>query len=499
MTTYLGIDVGTTAVKTIVVDEAQALLASASVPHPILSPQHGVREQAPDAWIAAVEKSLADVRQAAPDAYGRIAAIGLSGQMHSLVTLGADHRPLRNAILWNDGRGAAECAELTAAVPDIAEITGVIAMPGLSAGKVAWLRKHEPELFGRIASVMLAKDYVRLWLTGEIVTDMSDAAGTQMFDERRRQWSERVVAAVGLRPGPIAAPGRRHRGLGAARSGDRGEADLTPGIPVAGGGGDGGTGAAGIGCVDSGQGFLSLGTAGVYVVAQDRYAPKPETLIHNFAHCIPGRWFQMGALLNGASCLAWAMKVLGQTDTDAALAAVAEGYRAPSPVIFLPYLTGERTPHNDPDARGAFFGLEQGTSRTELVQAVLEGVAYSLRDAQDCLDAAGAVVERPGFLGGGSKSRLWARIIATVLGRPLVRYRGADLGPALGAARMAIIAATGASVAEVCTAPEEEETIMPDAALVDAYAAKQPVFRALYKAERRVREERTGTADAGTE
>ena len=222
---------------------------------------------------------------------------------------------------------------------------------------------------------------------------------------------------------------------------------------MSGGGGDGGTGAAGVGCVEPGAGFISLGTAGVYVVAEDRYAPKPETLIHNFAHCVPGRWYQMGALLNGASCLAFLMRLLGDTDTDAALAAVERGYRGPSPVIFLPYLTGERTPHNDPDARGAFFGLDQASDRNELIQAVLEGVAFSLRDAQDCLDAAGALVERPAFIGGGSRSRFWARIVASVLGRPLVRYRGAELGPALGAARTAIIAATGASVAKTCTSP----------------------------------------------
>jgi len=485
--TYIGIDVGTTAVKAILVDEAQTLLASASVSHPTLSPAHGVREQDPDGWIKAVEAALAEVRNAAPEPYRRVEAIGLSGQMHSLVTLDKDRRPLRNAILWNDGRGAEECAELTAAVPDIAEITGVIAMPGLSAGKAVWLRKHEPGVFERIAVIMLAKDYVRLWLTGEVATDMSDAAGTQMFDERRRTWSERVVAAVGLRPDqlPRLVEGTDVSGALSVSAADR--LGLTPGIPVAGGGGDGGTGAAGIGCVETGQGFLSLGTAGVYVVARDHYAPKPETLIHNFAHCVPGRWFQMGALLNGASPLAWLMKVLGESDTDAELAAVGRDYRAPSPVIFLPYLTGERTPHNDPDARGAFFFLDQATSRTAMIQAVLEGVAYSLRDAQDCLDAAGAIVERPGFLGGGSKSRLWARIIATVLERPLVRYRGADLGPALGAARMAIIAKTGASVVDVCTAPEEEETIMPDAALVAAYREKQEVFRRLYRAERAVR------------
>jgi xylulokinase len=484
---FLGIDVGTTAVKAILVDDRQSLVASASVAHPTLSPAPGFREQAPDTWIAAVERALGEIRQAVPQGYGKVAAIGLSGQMHSLVALGADHKPLRNAILWNDGRGASECAKLTAAVPDIAEITGVIAMPGLTAAKLLWIRSHEPDVFARIACIMLAKDYVRLWLTGEAVTDMSDAAGTQLLDERGRRWSKPMVAAVGLAAGQL--PGLVE---GTDISGQLGTAvatrlGLPAGIPVSGGGGDGGTGAAGVGCVEPGAGFISLGTAGVYVVAEDRYAPKPETLIHNFAHCVPGRWYQMGALLNGASCLAFLMRLLGEADNDAALAAVERNYRGPSPVIFLPYLTGERTPHNDPDARGAFFGLDQASDRKDLIQAVLEGVAFSLRDAQDCLDAAGARVERPAFIGGGSRSRFWGRIVASVLNRPLVRYRGAELGPALGAARTAIIAATGASVAETCTSPDVDETIEPDAGFAGAYAGRQPVFRALYKATRQVR------------
>ena len=243
------------------------------------------------------------------------------------------------------------------------------------------------------------------------------------------------------------------------------------------------------------EGFVSLGTSANYVVAQDRYAPRPETLIHNYAHCIPDRWYQMGALLNGASCLAWVLRMLGEERSpEVVLADVRADYKGPSPVTFLPYLTGERTPHNDPAARGAFFGLDQATDRAMLVQAVLEGVAYSLRDAQDCLDQAGAVVERPGFIGGGSRSRFWARIVATVLERPLARYSGADLGPALGAARLAMVAATGASVAEVCTAPPVEETVEPDRALATAYGERQKTFRHLYRETRRVRRQEEGSS-----
>lgn len=484
---FLGIDVGTTAVKTILVDDDQRLLASGTATYPILSPAPGSREQDPAEWIGAVERTLSEVRAAATEAYGAVRAIGLSGQMHSLVTLGVDHRPLRHAMLWNDGRGVAECAALTAQIPEIGDITGVIAMPSFTAAKILWLRANEPELFGRIAKIALAKDYVRFWLTGDVATDMSDAAGTQLLDERARRWHLDIVAAVGLDQEQLPALFEGTAFTGEVSPSMAARLGLPKGTPVAAGGGDGGSGAAGIGCVETGTGFVSLGTAGNYVIAQDTYAPRPETLIHNYAHCVPGRWYQMGAMLNGASALAWALRVLGEPDTEAALAAVEADYCGPSPVVFLPYLTGERTPHNDPDARGAFFGLDQATSRADMVQAVLEGVAFTLRDAQDCLDSAGAVAERPGFIGGGSRSRLWARIIATILGKPLVRYTGADLGPALGAARLAMIASTGAAVRDICTPPIEDETIMPDPALTEAYAGRLEIFRALYRTTRRAR------------
>ncbi len=486
---FLGIDVGTTAVKAILVDDSQRLLASGTSAYPILSPAPGVREQDPDTWLTAVAESLGEIQTAAAEAFTQVKAIGLSGQMHSLVALGPDSRPLRKAMLWNDSRGAAECAALTATVPRIGDITGVIAMPGFTAAKILWMRSNEPELFAQIRTVMLAKDYVRLWLTGDIATDMSDAAGTQLLDERARRWDPQIIAAVGLAADQLPAlyEGTALTGEVSASAAER--LGLRAGIPVAAGGGDGGTGAAGIGCVDSAAGFVSLGTSANYVVAQDRYAPRPETLIHNYAHCVPDRWYQMGALLNGASCLAWMLRMLGDGEGDPAvvLAAVEADYKGPSPVTFLPYLTGERTPHNDPAARGAFFGLDQATDRAALIQAVLEGVAFSLRDAQDCLDDAGAVVERPGFIGGGSRSRFWARIVATVLERPLARYSGADLGPAPGALRLAIIAATGASVADVCTAPTVQETVEPDETMVDAYRERQEPFRRLYRETRRVR------------
>ncbi len=479
---FLGLDAGTSAVKAILVDDRQRMVAQASRSYPIARPEPGWSEQDPSDWIAAVEGAIAALRAAQPAAIRAVRAIGLSGQMHSAVLLGSDMEVLRPVMLWNDARGGAECEGLARAVPGLAAITGVQPMPGFTAAKLLWIGRHQPEVFDRIAHVLLAKDYVRLHLTGELASDMSDAAGTQLFDQARRCWSAEVLAAVGI---PAAAMPRLYEGTevsGYLRREVAERLGLPAGIPVAAGGGDGGTGAVGVGCIESGEGFISLGTAAVYVVAADRYAPKPETMLHDFAHAVPGRWFQMAGMLNGASALSSMLATLGETDIDAILGKVAARYRGPSPLLFLPYLTGERTPHNDPDARGVLFGLDPGTEKLDIVQAVLEGVAFSLRDAAECLEAANSACRSPGFIGGGSRSRFWAKLIADATGLTLRRYRGADFGPALGAARLAIIAATGAGVAEVCFAPEVEEEVVPDPALFAAYTPRYEKFRALYRA-----------------
>jgi xylulokinase len=479
---FLGLDAGTSAVKAILVDRDQRVVAQASRSYPISRPEPGWSEQDPRHWIAAVEDAITALRDEQPAAVGAVEAIGLSGQMHSAVLLGADMAVLRPVMLWNDARGREECAALAGAVPGLATITGVQPMPGFTAAKLLWIRGHQPELFARIAHVLLAKDYVRLHLTGELASDMSDAAGTQLFDQARRRWSPEVLAAVGI--ADTAMP-RLHEGTevsGRLRGKVAARLGLPAGIPVAAGGGDGGTGAVGVGCIENGEGFISLGTAAVYVVAADRYAPKPETMLHDFAHAVPGRWFQMAGMLNGASALSSTLQSIGESDIEGMLHAVEARYRGPSRLLFLPYLTGERTPHNNPDARGVLFGLDPDTEKADIVQAVLEGVAFSLRDAAECLEAADSACRSPGFIGGGARSRLWAKIIADVTGLTLRRYRGADFGPALGAARLAIIAATGASVAEVCFPPEVEEEVAPDPALFAAYTPRYEKYRALYRA-----------------
>lgn len=477
---FLGIDIGTTAVKAILIDDDQSVLSSASAEHPTDRPQPGWSEQDPNNWIAACRAVLMTLRRDAPRAYAAVKAIGLSGQMHSGVLLGHDDRPLQPALLWNDERGTNECAELAAALPAIGSVTGVQPMAGFTAAKLLWIRKHRPEVFHRIAHVLLPKDYVRLWLTGAIASDVSDAAGTQLFDQAARAWWPDAIAAVGLKEAALPSLYESMDAAGTLRPALADELGLDARVIVAAGGADPGAGALGVGCVAPGQGFVSLGTAAVFVVSAMRYAPKPETMLHNFAHSLPQRWYQMAGMLNGASALSWWLSILSAGDSDSVLAAVAAGYRQPAAEMFLPYLAGERTPHNNSRARGAFVGLSASTTRSDLVQAVLEGVAFSLRDARNCLIAADSDCPAPGFIGGGARSRLWGQIIANVTGLRLSCYRGAELGPALGAARLAMMAADRGSIEAICRVPDIADTIEPDPALAEAYAPRFAEYRSLY-------------------
>lgn len=481
---YLGIDVGTSAVKAVLVDEAQALLAEAEEALPISRPQPLWSEQDPADWWTATGAALARLRGLRPDAFAAVRAVGLSGQMHGAVLLDAADRVLRPAILWNDGRAHAECELLQERLPELGRLAGVPAMPGFTAPKLLWLAAHEPELAAKVAKVLLPKDHVRLRLTGEHVTDMSDAAGTLWLDQARRAWSPELLAAGGMAEAQMprlvegSAPG------GVLRAEVAAELGLQPGILVAGGAGDAAAGGVGIGAVEDGDAFVSLGTSGQYFVTTANYRPYPEAFVHAFAHALPGRWFQMAAMLNGASPLAWAGRLLGEADLAALLARVEAGYRGPSRVLFLPYLSGERTPHNDPHARGVLFGLDPDVGAVEVTQAVLEGVACSFALAQDSLAAAGTSVAGVAAIGGGARSRLWMRILANLLDRPVTLYAGGAMGPAFGAARLARLALTGEVPETVCGKPGLAAVIEPEPGMVPAYRDLDARWRRLYEAVR---------------
>lgn len=484
MVAFLGIDIGTSAVKAVLVDGAERILASATRPLVSAQPFPGWSEQDPEDWWRAVEAVAAELSRAAPEAWRALKAIGLSGQMHGLVAIDAAGAVIRPAILWNDSRAAAEAAQL-AAIPDVARLAGVLPMAGLTAPKALWLKSHEPEAFARIACVLSPKDYVRLRMNGERLTDVSDAAGTLWLDQARRAWSPEMVAASGLRldqmprivegPAPVG-----HLAADIARAWNLPDPPL-----LVGGGGDATLGAIGIGAVADGDALISIGTSAQYFITRDRYVPSgSDGMIHAFAQALPQRWSQTAALLNGASCLAWFAGLFDGVDVGDLLREVEARYAGPGGVMFLPYLAGERTPHNDPLARGLFAGLSHETGRAQMFQAVLEGIGHALVDAQDCLRDAGAEAEHVAIIGGGARSRFWVSLLASMLNKPLTLYDGAERGPAFGAARLARLGFTGESVAEVCTRPAVLEVVQPRADLAERYAANQIMFRALYRTTR---------------
>jgi xylulokinase len=475
---FLGLDIGTSAVKAVLVGDGGAPCAEASMQLEVSRPRPSWSEQDPKAWWAA---SCAAVRSLPADLRARVRAVGLSGQMHGAVLLGADRRPLRPAILWNDSRAVAECAALEQAEPASRAITGNAAMPGFTAPKLLWVRRHEPEVFRQTALVLLPKDYVRLCLTGEAATDLSDASGTLWLECRARRWSELMLDTCGLTRAQMPRLYEGNEVSGTVKPEAAAVLGI-PAVPVAAGGGDNAAGAVGIGAVEKGDAMLSLGTSGVLFVANDLFSPAPEGGAHAFCHALPGRWHQMAVILSAASCLDWAARLTGSAEIASTLTGVADVPPFSRSELFLPYLSGERTPHNDPHARGVLFGMNLDTNPTALVAAVMEGVAFAFADGLAVLRAAGAEVVRASVIGGGARSAQWGRLLAAALDLRLVYRDESTIGPAFGAARLARLAVTGESVAAVCTPPPVSDEILPEPGLVELARAKHRRFAALYPA-----------------
>lgn len=481
MATYLGIDVGTSSVKAVLIAEGERLVGSASSALEVDRPHPGWSEQDPDAWIAATEAAIDRLKAEHPAELAAVSGIGLSGQMHGATLLDASDKPLRPAILWNDGRSAAECAELEAACPRLRAIAGNIAMAGFTAPKLAWVAKHEPQIFEKTKKVLLPKDYVRLWLTGEYASDMSDAAGTLWLDVGARAWSDELLAATRLDRShmPRLVEGTEISGTLRSELGARW--GLAGSAVVAGGGGDNAASAVGMGAVKPGAAFASLGTSGVLFVSNAAYSPNTDGAVHAFCHAVPGTWHQMGVILSATASLEWLSHIVGVSAPDLTRPLDPKP-TAPAPVMFLPYLSGERTPHANAAVRGAFVGLGHETDRSVLTQAVLEGVAFAFRDCLRVLHDAGTDLERAFAVGGGSRSEAWLSILAAVLNRPLDVTAEGDYGGAFGAARLGRIAATGDDPFETLTPPPIARTVEPDPALARAYAERYERYRALYPA-----------------
>jgi xylulokinase len=472
MTTLVGLDVGTSGVKGVAVSPDGEVLGLAEEQYGLATPRAGWAEQDPEAWWGAAQAVLArlDARNAA--------GLGLAGQMHGLVVLDADGRVLRPAILWNDQRTAAECAEIEERVgPErLIRLTGNRALTGFTAPKLLWLRRHEPDVYARIAHVLLPKDYVRFRLTGERAVDVADASGTLLFDVERRRWSEEILEALALDPAwlPRALESPEPAGVTGA------------GVPVAAGAGDQAAGALGVGVDRPGPLSIVVGTSGVVFAALPGFAADPDGRVHAFCHAVPGAWHAMGVMLSAAGSLRWLRDAVAPGGSyDGLLAEAAHWQAGCEGLLFLPYLAGERTPHDDPGARGAFVGLTLRHDRGALVRSVLEGVAYGLRDSLELLRGLGVEAEAGRASGGGARSDLWLRIVASALGIPLERTV-VEEGAAYGAALLGGVAAgVFADVHEaVAACVRVRDTIEPDPAWTEAYAAGHRRFRSLYPALR---------------
>jgi xylulokinase len=475
---FIGLDLGTSGLKGILIDADQNILAEATAPLEVNRPHDGWSEQAPATWLDAADAVMRAL--GAKVSLDAVRGIGLSGQMHGATLLDANGEVLRPCILWNDTRSAVEAAALDAD-PRFRALTGNIVFPGFTAPKLVWVRNHEPSTFARVAKILLPKDYLRLWLTGEAVADMSDAAGTSWLDVRRRDWSDDLLAATGLDRAQMprlvegsAVSGRLRDALAATWG-------LPKGVVIAGGGGDNAASAVGVGVVNAGDAFVSLGTSGVLFAASPAYQPDPATAVHTFCHALPNTWHQMGVILAAGDAMNWFAQVLGAP--SAALTVKLGPLRAPSRTLFLPYLGGERTPHNDARIRASFLHLEHGTDQAAMVRAVLEGVTHAVRDSYDALTSTGTRITRLIAVGGGSRSDYWVSAIATSLGLPIELPVAGDFGGAFGAARLGLMAATGAG-ADVATAPRIDRVIDPDPKLAPAFAEAHSRYRATYAALR---------------
>ncbi|WP_374642098.1 xylulokinase [Hydrogenophaga sp.] len=480
---FLGLDLGTSELKALLLSDQHQVVATARAPLTVQRPHPLWSEQDPADWWNTLTTVMDQLRHQHPQALARLQSIGLSGQMHGATLLDRRGSVLRPAILWNDGRSGEQCQQLTRDVPGLARITGNLAMPGFTAPKLQWVREHEPEVFAQVARVLLPKDWLRLMLTGEAVTDMSDAAGTLWLDVGRRDWSDVMLTATGLT--------RSH--MPRLVEGSEVAAFLKPElcrrwglpdrVPVAGGAGDNAASAVGMGLVQPGQGFVSLGTSGVVFVSGAAFEPNPSQALHAFCHALPERWHVMSVMLSAASAVTWAARQLGYQDEAALLADAATLMPAAleDAPLFLPYLSGERSPHNNPLATGSWIGLRASHERPHLAHAVAEGVGFGLLDGLRTIPPMQPPLMSLSVVGGGSRSDTWCQLLANIFGLTLTRHQDADTGGAMGAARLAWLA-TGAAIDEVCVCPPVTRRFEPEPSRQPLLAKRHQRFVHLYPA-----------------
>ena len=472
---FIGLDLGTSHLKGIVIDDAQNVCAEASVSLSLMRPKNGWSEQNPQDWLDATENVMASLANKVN--LKKVNAIGLSGQMHGATLLDKNDNVLRPCILWNDTRSAEEASYLDSKTI-FRNLTGNIVFPGFTAPKLAWVRKHEPNIFAKISKVLLPKDYLRLWLCGEYVAEMSDAAGTSWLDVKRRDWSDALLAETDLDRSQMPTLIEGCEISGVLKKTHASKWGLPHGVIIAGGGGDNAASAIGVGVVKAGDAFVSLGTSGVLFAASDEYQPDAASAVHTFCHALPNTWHQMGVILAATDAMNWFGQVLNSSAQE--MTNDLGVLKAPSKTLFLPYLGGERTPHNDAQIRASFINLDHNADRQAMIRAVIEGVAFAFRDCFDALSSTGTKINQLVAVGGGAKSEYWVQAIATTLGLPISIPVAGDYGGAFGAARLGMIA-YGINRYDVAISPKIKHIIDPVMSLHDDYLSALKSYRETYK------------------
>ncbi|ELW9233302.1 xylulokinase [Proteus mirabilis] len=475
---YLGLDLGTSSVKAIIMNEQGDVVASHSIPLTLSRPHPQWSEQDPQAWWQATDEAIKQLSRTQP--MEQIQAIGLSGQMHGAVLLDTQQNILRPAILWNDGRSVKQCLRLAKQYPQFKEITGNLVMPGFTAPKLQWVAENEAEIFCQIAHVLLPKDFLRWKMSGNFASDMSDAAGTLWLDMQKRDWSDELLAATGLSrcQMPTLFEGNQITGYLLPEIAKKWQMKQ---VPIIAGGGDNAAGAIGVGVYQPGQGMLSLGTSGVYFVVSEKFLQNSDNAVHSFCHALPQTWHLMSVILSAASCLDWVCQLTGISDVGAMFKEIEQHAHSDSSLLFLPYLSGERTPYNNVDAKGVFWGLTHQHQRADLCRAVLEGVSFALRQGIEVADKAGQHADNITLIGGGARSEYWRQLLADITGKTLDYRQGGDVGPALGAARLAQLAINPAHLSQIILSqPKLETRHVPNLEKHKAYQDKYNAFKKLY-------------------
>ena len=440
---YIGIDLGTSGVKTILIDYNQDILATAHSALTVQSPQDGFNEQDPNSWIKATEICLAELKKQKSKEFSNTTSIGISGHMHGATIIDNQGKVIRPCILWNDTRAFKECEEFENQDFDVRNISGNIAMPGFTAPKINWLIKNESENFKKISKVLLPKDYLRYYLTGEFFSDMSDASGTLWMDIMKRQWSEQLLAIskLNINHMPKLVEGNQEAGMLSSKLKEK--FNFNKNVIVVGGAGDNAASAAGLGVVEENQSFISLGTSGVFFTPTSNFLMNTKDAVHSFCHCLPNKWHLMSVMLSASNCLDWICSLTGNNIADALKnienysSNLENIFNAP---YFLPYLSGERTPHNDPHARGSFHYLKTTTDKSAMQYAVLEGISFGIFDGFNSIQSVNQKFDDIFVVGGGSKSSYWLNLLSSILNRKLSICEQSEFGAALGVARLAMFA-----------------------------------------------------------